>query len=89
MRVRTLHTCTGQSVETLQNWIFQNWLKPYISDGNTWKSQISSFLVELAQRLQISQLISQHLEGITELILVPHLLLHQIPLAALPIGEPP
>ncbi|MEW6496739.1 MAG: CHAT domain-containing protein [Cyanobacteriota bacterium] len=81
----TLHTCTGQGIETLQSWIFQNWLKPYIEDANTWKSQISDFLSELAQRLHISDLISQHLEDITELILVPHLTLHQIPLAAVPI----
>jgi CHAT domain-containing protein len=81
----TLHTCTGQGPETLQSWIFQNWLKPYIEDGNAWKSQISVFLSELAQRLQIYDLISQHLGDITELILVPHLALHQIPLAALPI----
>lgn len=83
----TLHTCTGQSSETLQSWIFQNWLKPYIEDSNNWNSQISDFLVELAQRLQISNLISQHLESITELIIVPHLLLHQIPFAALPIED--
>ncbi len=81
----TLHTCTGQGIDSLQSWIFQNWLKPYIEDENTWKSQISDFLSKLAQRLHISDLISQHLEGITELILVPHLALHQIPLAALPI----
>jgi CHAT domain-containing protein/tetratricopeptide (TPR) repeat protein len=83
----TLHTCRGQGTETLQSWIFQNWLKPYIEDGKTWKSQIGVFLSELAQRLQINDLISQHLGDITELILVPHLALHQIPLAALPIGN--
>jgi len=83
----TLHTCRGQGTETLQSWISQNWLKPYIEDGNAWKSQISVFLSELAQRLQINDLISQHLGDITELILVPHLALHQIPLAALPIGN--
>ncbi|MCA1994752.1 MAG: CHAT domain-containing protein, partial [Coleofasciculus sp. S288] len=85
----TLHTCTGQGIETLQSWIFQNWLKPYIEDRNTWQSQISNFLYELAQRLQISNLIEQHLEGITELILVPHLALHQIPFVALPILPSP
>ncbi|HEY9795776.1 MAG TPA: CHAT domain-containing tetratricopeptide repeat protein [Leptolyngbyaceae cyanobacterium] len=83
----TLHTCRAQGTETLQSWIFQNWLKPYIEDGNAWNSQISVFLSELAQRLQINDLISQHLGDITELILVPHLALHQIPLAALPIGN--
>ncbi|WP_199306181.1 CHAT domain-containing tetratricopeptide repeat protein [Coleofasciculus sp. FACHB-T130] len=81
------HTCTGEGMATLQSWILQNWLKLYVEDGNTWKSQISNFLVELAQRLQINDLISQHLQDITELILVPHLALHQIPFAALPLGE--
>ncbi|MCW5316345.1 CHAT domain-containing protein [Nostoc sp. KVJ3] len=83
----TLHTCTGQGLETLQGWISQNWLLPYMNDYKKWETQINSILRELAERLQISELISQHLQGIEELILVPHLLLHQIPFAALPTGE--
>ncbi|BAY91965.1 MULTISPECIES: CHAT domain-containing protein [unclassified Tolypothrix] len=83
----TLHTCAGQGIETLQDWIEQNWISAYTSDIQTWNSQINQSLGELAQRLQLSELISQHLEGIEELILVPHLLLHQIPFAALPIGN--
>ncbi|MBD1901378.1 CHAT domain-containing protein [Trichocoleus sp. DQ-A3] len=81
------HACTGQGIETLQNWISQKWLKLYVEEENTWKSQIINFLAELAERLQINDLISQHLQDITELILVPHLALHQIPFAALPLGE--
>ncbi|ACC83531.1 CHAT domain-containing protein [Nostoc punctiforme] len=83
----TLHTCTGQGLNTLQGWIEQNWLLPYRDEPKKWETQINSILCELAERLQISQLISQHLQGIEELILVPHLLLHQIPFAALPTGE--
>jgi CHAT domain-containing protein len=83
----TLHTCTGQGLKTLQDWIKQSWLLPYINDSNKWKTQTNSILRELAERLQISELIFQHLQGIEELILVPHLLLHQIPLAALPTEE--
>lgn len=83
----TLHTCTGQGLKTLQDWIDRNWLSPYISNFKTWESQINHILKELAQRLQLPELISQHLAGIEELILVPHLLLHQIPFAALPIGN--
>lgn len=82
-----LHTCTGQGLETLQGWINQNWLLPYMNDCKKWEAQINSILRELAERLQISELISQHLQGIEELILVPHLLLHQIPFAALPTRE--
>ncbi|MBE9000636.1 CHAT domain-containing protein [Nostoc sp. LEGE 12447] len=83
----TLHTCTGQGLKTLQGWINQNWLLPYMNDYKKWETQINSILRELAERLQISELISQHLQRIEELILVPHLLLHQIPFAALPTGE--
>ncbi|WP_392534924.1 CHAT domain-containing protein [Nostoc sp. C117] len=83
----TLHTCTGQGLDTLQSWIEQNWLLPYMNDSQKWETQINSILRELAERLQISELISEHLQGIEELILVPHLLLHQIPFAALPTGE--
>ncbi|MEH1923760.1 CHAT domain-containing protein [Nostoc sp.] len=83
----TLHTCTGQGLNTLQGWIEQNWLLPYRDEPKKWETQINSILRELAERLQISELISKHLQGIEELILVPHLLLHQIPFAALPTGE--
>ena len=48
---------------------------------------INTFLTELAQRLQLSDLISKYLSGIDELILVPNLFLHQLPFAALPIGD--
>ncbi|AFY33311.1 CHAT domain-containing protein [Calothrix sp. PCC 7507] len=83
----TLHTCIGQGLDTLQGWINQNWLLPYMNDSQKWETQINSILRELAERLQISQLISEHLQGIEEIIVVPHLLLHQIPFAALPTGE--
>jgi CHAT domain-containing protein len=83
----TSHTCTGQGLYTLQGWINQNWLLPYMNDSQKWETQINSILRELAERLQISELIYQHLQRIEELILVPHLLLHQIPFAALPTGE--
>ncbi|WP_414530921.1 tetratricopeptide repeat protein [Nodularia chucula] len=81
----TLHTCTGQGLETLQGWIEQNWLLTYRDEPQKWETDILCILYELAERLQIAELISQHLQGIEELILVPHLLLHQIPFAALPI----
>jgi len=94
----TLYTCTGQGQETLQSWMSENWLSPYLPrEGETkeekkerearWYSRMSFFLSELAERLQLNQLIAQHLDGIEELIIVPHLLLHQIPFAALPIQD--
>jgi CHAT domain-containing protein len=48
--------------------------------------RMSERAVEITDRLQINQLISQHLTDIQELIIIPHLYLHQIPLTALPIS---
>ncbi|HIK11119.1 MAG TPA: CHAT domain-containing protein [Oscillatoriaceae cyanobacterium M33_DOE_052] len=81
-----LHTCEGQGFET-QNWIINNWLKPYVENRNVWLNQMRGFLPELANRLQLNQLIAEHLTGIQELIIIPHLFLHQIPFAALPLND--
>jgi CHAT domain-containing protein len=84
-----LHTCEGQGLETLQNWLLNNWLKPYVETPTAWQNQMGKFFLELANRLQINKLISQHLNGIKELIIIPHLYLHQIPFAALPLNDVP
>ncbi|WP_293019897.1 MULTISPECIES: CHAT domain-containing protein [unclassified Moorena] len=46
---------------------------------------MGDFLQELAERLQLEKLVGQYLTGIEELIIVPHIFLHQIPFAALPL----
>ncbi|MFB2897816.1 CHAT domain-containing protein [Aerosakkonemataceae cyanobacterium BLCC-F50] len=84
-----LYTCEGQGIETLQIWIFNNWLKPYKENPTVWQKQIGEFLSQLTNRLQINQLIDQHLNAIKELIIIPHLYLHQIPFAALPLTNIP
>lgn len=85
-----LFTCEGQGIEVLQNWIFDNWLIPYIDyrneENREWRKNMGAFLQQLSQRLQLNQLITQHLSDIKELIIVPHLALHQIPFAALPVN---
>jgi tetratricopeptide (TPR) repeat protein len=53
-----------------------------------WHRAIERVLQELSQKFQLSELITQHLNDVKELILVPHLLLHQIPFAALPVQHP-
>ncbi len=82
-----IHTCEGQGIETLQNWILNNWLKPYKENQTAWQNQIGEFLSELANRVQLKKLIKEHLKDIKELIVIPHLSLHQIPFAALPLNE--
>lgn len=123
------HTCKGQGLGTLSEWIKENWLLRYcmnkidkswnqmanfleelVKDNNflqesvkdnklfkdldnpfkkraDWQNQMEYFLAELAQRLRLNDLISKHLSDLDELILVPHLSLHQIPFAALPLEE--
>ncbi|WP_084227162.1 CHAT domain-containing tetratricopeptide repeat protein [Nostoc sp. KVJ20] len=83
----TLHTCTELGFETLQSSILTPWLEQYVHHKDTWKEQFSFLTAELAKVLEFNDLIAQHLKNIDELILVPHLALHQIPFAALPIAE--
>ena len=83
----TLQSCADLGFETLHGWIFQNWLRQYVEDNNSWQEQFVGMLTELAQQLNLNDLILWHLEGISELIIVPHFALHQIPFAALPIGD--
>ncbi|QXE21671.1 TPR repeat-containing protein [Richelia sinica FACHB-800] len=82
-----LHTCIDEGLERLQNWIAQNWLSNYIHNYQKWENDMEHFLHELAERLQLSKIIHQYLQEIDKLIIEPHLLLHQIPFAALPTGE--
>ena len=81
----SLHTCDGQGVDTLQSWLSREWSTPYLKDNFQWQERLNFTLAQLAQKLQINKLIEEHLDGIEELIIVPHLLLHQIPFAAIPV----
>ena len=81
------HLCPQHEGNNLQDWIEQNWLTSYLEDKERWKQQITSLLAELSQRLKLDNLIAEHLKDIEELIIVPHLYLHQIPFAALPLAN--
>jgi CHAT domain-containing protein len=84
-----LFTCKGQGWNELQQWLVENWSKPYRSNSSAWQIQMPTILAEISQRLKLQNLIADHLTGIQEIVIVPHLLLHQIPFAALPINESP
>ena len=81
------HLCLQPEGDNLQDWIEQNWLTSYLQDKEKWKQQITSLLAELSQRLKLDDLVSEHLKDIKELIIVPHLYLHQVPFAALPLSN--
>uniref|UniRef100_UPI001F3E0D10 CHAT domain-containing protein n=2 Tax=Tychonema sp. BBK16 TaxID=2699888 RepID=UPI001F3E0D10 len=83
----TLQSCADLGFEALHEWIFQNWLGQYVKDKDSWKKELVGMLAEIAKQLNLNDLILWHLEGISELIVVPHFALHQIPFAALPIGD--
>jgi CHAT domain-containing protein len=83
-----IHTCQGEGWGNFQNWISESWLSPYLQDRKIWQQGMGEFLSQLSQRLKVDELIGNCLDGIEELIVIPHLFLHQIPLVALPI-EPP
>ncbi|MEZ2241130.1 CHAT domain-containing protein [Microcoleus sp.] len=83
----TLQSCADLGFEALHGWIFQNWLGKYVEDKDSWKEELVGMLAEIAKQLNLNDLILWHLEGISELIIVPHFALHQIPFAALPIGD--
>jgi CHAT domain-containing protein len=82
-----LFTCKGQGRNELQQWLVENWLKPYRLNSSAWQAQMPAVLAEISQRLKLQDLIANHLDGIQEIVIIPHLLLHQIPFAALPINE--
>ena len=82
-----LYTCKGLGLEVLQQWILDNWFNLYIREYATWRNNMEKILQEISQRLQLNDLISQHLTDIQELIIVPHLALHQIPFSALPLSD--
>lgn len=82
-----LYTCRGQGLETLQNWILDKWLISYVNKNATWRNSMEKILLEISQHLQLNDLIVQHLTDIQELIIVPHLGLHYIPFAALPLSD--
>ena len=82
----TCHTCLEEN-KGLQTWIFESWLLPYVQNKVEWQNSLQSTLSQLAKSLDLKKLIENHLSGIEELIIVPHLYLHSIPFSALPIDN--
>jgi CHAT domain-containing protein len=79
-----IHTCKGQGWQQFQSWLGEVWLGSYYNNKSNWLAQIPTNLLAIAEKLELNTLVSK-LDGITELIIIPHLYLHQIPFAALPL----
>jgi CHAT domain-containing protein len=83
-----IHECKNQGVHQLQEWIYNEWHKPY-QYGEIERSDeklINAFLGNLSQRLDFSYLVNKYLRDIQHLILIPCQYLNLIPFSALPIS---
>jgi CHAT domain-containing protein len=74
-------------LEQLQFWLENEWILPYIQNPANWRQDMSKCLQKLAEKLELDRLVTEHLQDTSELILIPHLYLHIIPFAALPLKE--
>jgi CHAT domain-containing protein len=79
-----IHTCKGQGWQQFQVWLQERWLNSYLNNRSNWLTQIPTYLLAIAEKLELNTLIGK-LDGITELVIIPHLYLHQIPFSALPL----
>ena len=79
-------TCKGQGFEQLQRWLINEWVRPYIEERTNWVQNMPQRLQQLAAKLELARLVAEHLQDTRELILIPHLYLHLIPFAALPLN---
>jgi CHAT domain-containing protein len=75
-----IYTLKGQGLVTFQRWLRDIWLTQHINDSDLSYSLLS----EIASRLDLNVLVSKLLD-INEIIIIPHMYLHQIPFAALPL----
>ena len=53
---------------------------------HSWQDLMQTTLIEISRRLELDALVTK-LADINELIIIPHLFLHQIPFAAIPLAE--
>jgi CHAT domain-containing protein len=81
----TLHICKDRGWQKFQKWLQNIWINPSHQDFSTWKQTLPRLLHNIADRLQLDTLIDEHLTDISELIIAPHINLHKIPFAALPV----
>jgi CHAT domain-containing protein len=78
-----------QALDSLIAWANQS-LTTESTQPADWQQQLTESLQQLAQILQLDQLLSlPALAPCTRVILIPHLFLHLFPLHALPLPQPP
>ena len=64
------------------------YLNLYLTDKQNWKTQLPSLLNKFAQILHLEEIITTLKGKYSQIILIPHLYLHLLPLHALPLDTP-
>ena len=74
--------------EALYDWVTE-YLQGYYDEGKKeqWQNQLEPALKKLASILHIDEILAQIPNHCNQLILIPHLFLHLLPLHALPVGN--
>ncbi|MGB3535284.1 MAG: tetratricopeptide repeat protein [Microcoleaceae cyanobacterium] len=80
-----LHRCVIDEIEAFNNGLNETLFKPSFKNNSQWKDKIGEVLLKLGQNLKLSQLVSNYLQDIQELIIIPDFSLHWLPFAALPV----
>ena len=64
-----------------------SWFVPYLENFKKWQNKMPENLAQLADNLNLFELVKNYLQDIQELIIIPHFYLHSIPFSALPINS--
>lgn len=80
------HQCS-ENWENFQDWFTDNYLLAYLENQKQWIKNLPNLFSSFADKLKIKELVENYLEGIKELIIIPHIYLHLIPFSAIPINE--
>jgi len=70
------------------SWGLYNWVTTYTkTELEEWKENLPYLLNEFSQKIDLNKLVNKYLDGINELIIIPHVYLHLIPFGAIPLND--
>ncbi|MBD2457072.1 CHAT domain-containing protein [Nostoc sp. FACHB-87] len=73
---------SSENLEALKN-LADNYLNTYLQNKTQWQQNLPLFLEQLAEILHLKELLAYIPETVKQLVLIPHLFLHLLPLHAL------
>ena len=86
-KLQRLNSSTSTDrLEALEDWNY-NYLNAYYSNKTQWINNLADYLTQLAEILNIEEIIKLIPQNCSHLILIPHRKLHLFPLHALPLTD--